>query len=61
MQIEILEKKKFYKGKQRLFWEILVDGKVAEVTLFDPTDSIKELCSQIEKEGGSYTEETQQL
>jgi hypothetical protein len=57
MKVEVVERRRFYKGKHRLFWEVRVDGKIAEVTLFDPTKAVEEMCKEIEKNGGKYSRE----
>ena len=61
MKVEIIERRKFYKGAHRLFWEVHVDGKIAQVTLFDPTKAVQEMCEEIKKSGGSYSREDVKL
>ncbi len=43
MKIEIKEQFRVYEGKKRRFWEIRVDGKIVEITGFDPTPEIEKI------------------
>lgn len=55
MQVEIIERRR---GKDK-FWEIKLDGKTVEVTTFDPTLMVEEMCKEIkEKHSGNYTIES---
>jgi hypothetical protein len=52
MKVEVIERKRIFKGKQENFWEVRVDGKIIEVTEFDPTSEIEKMCEELKKEHG---------
>jgi hypothetical protein len=55
MKVEIIERRR---GKDK-FWEIKMDGKTIEVTTFDPTNMVEEMCKEIkEKYKGDYSVES---
>ena len=57
MKVEIIERYRVFDGKKEHLWEVRVDGKIVEVTKFDPTPEIEKMCEEIKKEGGSFTRE----
>ena len=52
MRIEVKEQYRVFDGQKRRFWEIRVNGKIVEITGFDPTPEIEKMCKDMQEAHG---------
>jgi hypothetical protein len=55
MRIEVSERYRVFDKKKEHFWEVRVDGRIVEITKFDPTEDIQKMCEELSKQGAVIT------
>jgi hypothetical protein len=48
MKVEVIERYRVVERVRQHFWEIRSDGKLIEVTLFDPTKALDDMCKELQ-------------